>query len=99
MTLESWYPDCPFCHQGVWCGGSAPPTFHISWCCRGLRCVRPRLLPLPVMHSRRGCVYFVNKYGCFWDPLACDSRVGLEWAEVRMALTIGPKAVFDLTDL
>lgn len=49
-------------------------------------------LPLPVMHSRRrGYVYFVNKYGCFWDPLACDSRVGLEWAEVRMGLTIGPE--------
>lgn len=36
-------------------------------------------------------MYFVNKYGCFWDPLACDSRVGLEWAEVRMGLTIGPE--------
>lgn len=28
-------------------------------------------------------MYFVNKYGCSWDPLACDSRVSLEWAEVR----------------
>lgn len=33
-------------------------------------------------------MYFVNKYGCSWDPLACDSRVGLEWAEVRMELTV-----------
>lgn len=33
-------------------------------------------------------MYFVNKYGCSWDPLACDSRVGLEWAEVRMGLTV-----------
>jgi hypothetical protein len=33
-------------------------------------------------------VYFVNKYGCSWDPLVCDSRVDLEWAEVRMGLTV-----------
>lgn len=33
-------------------------------------------------------MYFVNKYGCSWDPLACDSRVGLEWAEVWMRLTV-----------